>query len=161
VERPINRSKKVKVQNKHYSGKKKRHTRKNLVMTDNKKKILIISPTKHGRVHDKKMSDKFAFVTNLPESVTAIVDTGFVGIQKQHANTFIPKKKSKSNPVIEYDRQFNKLISSCRIPVEHAIGGMKNWKIFSEIMRNKKGIDDYFNFIIAGLHNFKLEMRSI
>ena len=58
VERPTIRSKRDKTQKKNYSGKKKRHTRKSLVVTNEKKEILILTPTKHGRVHDKKMSDK-------------------------------------------------------------------------------------------------------
>src|SRR3989344_1798818 len=46
VERPTVRSKKAKQQNKHYSGKKKRHTRKNLVLVNGKKNILLVTPTK-------------------------------------------------------------------------------------------------------------------
>ena len=43
VERPTIRSKKTKVQGKHYSGKKKRHMRKNIVITDSKKRILVLT----------------------------------------------------------------------------------------------------------------------
>ena len=86
VERPTVRSRKGKTQNKHYSGKKKRHTRKNLILTNSKRKILLLSPTKHGRVHDKKMSDKNMLASRIPEEVSLLVDTGFQGIQKIHIN---------------------------------------------------------------------------
>jgi Zn-finger nucleic acid-binding protein len=45
-ERPIQRPKNNKNQKKAYSGKKKRHTRKNIYLTNREKKILYLSPTK-------------------------------------------------------------------------------------------------------------------
>ena len=44
VERPMIRSQKDKTQRKHYSGKKKRHVRKNIVVTDAKKRVLVLTP---------------------------------------------------------------------------------------------------------------------
>jgi hypothetical protein len=46
TERPIRRPTGGKRQRKTYSGKKKTHTRKNLVMTDSTRRILLVSPTK-------------------------------------------------------------------------------------------------------------------
>jgi hypothetical protein len=142
VERPTIRSKKSKAQSKHYSGKRKRHTRKNLLLVDSKKNILLLTKTKHGRVHDKKMSDKNILATRIPEEVSLLVDTGFQGVQKQHLNTLIPKKKPKGGLLTEAEKAWNKLISSTRIVVEHAIGGMKRFGAASHIFRNKNGIDD-------------------
>jgi len=157
VERPTLRSKKAKTQNKHYSGKKKRHTRKNLVLTNNKRKILLLTPTKHGKVHDKKMSDKNILASRIPEEVSLLVDTGFQGIQKQHHNTLIPKKKPKGGVLTDAEKAWNRLISSARIVVEHAIGGMKKFGAVAHIFRNKKGLDDQFVNICAGLWNLELE----
>ena len=157
VERPTIRSKKNKTQSKHYSGKKKRHTRKNLILTDSKKKILLVTPSKHGRVHDKKMSDKNALASKIPEEVSLLTDTGFQGIQKQHLNTLIPKKRPRGGILTDTEKAWNSLISSTRIVVEHAIGGMKRFKCISQIFRNKNGIDDTFVNIAAGLWNFHLQ----
>lgn len=156
IERPTIRSQKSKTQNKHYSGKKKRHTRKNLVLTD-KRKILLLTPTKHGRVHDKKMSDKNMLASRIPENVSLLADTGFQGIQKIHANTLIPKKKPKGGFLTQAEKEMNRLISSTRIVVEHAIGGIKRYGAASHIFRNKKGIDDTFMNVCAGLWNLELE----
>jgi DDE superfamily endonuclease/Helix-turn-helix of DDE superfamily endonuclease len=156
VERPTVRSKKDKTQKKNYSGKKKRPTRKNNLIVDKTKKVLILTPTKHGRVHDKKMSDKFSMITTIPEGVSILADTGFIGIQKQHPNTLIPKKRTLKNPLTELDKQFNKLISSTRMAVENAIGGVKRYGVVSKIFRNKKGIDDLFMEICCGLWNLHL-----
>ena len=155
VERPTVRRKNPTVQTKEYSGKKKRHTRKNIIVTDSKKKILVFTPTKHGKIHDKRLLDKS--VLHLPEEVAKIVDTGFQGLQKQYANVFIPKKRSKYNPLTEVERQMNKLISSTRIVVENAIAGMKRFKVARDIYRNRTGIDDMFTLLSCGLWNFHLE----
>jgi len=141
VERPMQRPKKSKPQKKNYSGKKKRHTRKNVVITDKKKRILVLTPSKNGKVHDKKLSDKALIVVHLPKEVSLLADTGFVGIQKQHENTLIPKKKPRGGFLTDDDKAMNKLISSVRIGVEHAIGGMKRFRAVAEIFRNKNGWD--------------------
>lgn len=159
VERPTIRSQKDKTQQKHYSGKKKRHMRKNLVVTDKRKRILVLTPSKHGRVHDKKLSDKALAVVRLPESLSLLADTGFVGINKQHANTLIPKKKPRGGFLTEAEKAMNRLISSSRMVVEHAIGGMKRFRAVSEIYRNKNGFDDQLVNVAAGLWNFHLQMN--
>ena len=158
VERPIVRSKKNKTQKKNYSGKKKRHTRKNVVITDKKKRILVLTPSKNGKVHDKKLADKALAVVRIPKEVALLADTGFVGIQKQHENTLIPKKKPRGGFLTDEDKAMNKLISSIRIGVEHAIGGMKRFRAVSEIFRNKNGWDDLLVTVSAGLWNFHIQM---
>jgi hypothetical protein len=157
VERPTQRSRKTKTQNKNYSGKKKRHTRKNLILANNEKQILLVTPTKHGKVHDKKMSDKNMLASRIPEEVSILVDTGFQGIQKQHSNTLIPKKRPRGGILTEPEKAWNKLVSSTRIVVEHAIGGMKRFGAVANIFRNKKGIDDQFVNVCAGLWNLELQ----
>lgn len=158
VERPTIRAKKDKAQKKHYSGKKKRHMRKNVVITDKRKRILVLTPSKHGRVHDKKLSDKALAVVRLPETVSLLADTGFVGIDKQHENTLMPKKKPRGGFLTEMEKAMNRLISSSRIAVEHAIGGMKRFRAVSEIYRNKNGWDDQLVNVAAGLWNFHVQM---
>lgn len=159
VERPCIRSKKDKVQNKHYSGKKKRHMRKNIVVTNEKKSILVLTPSKHGKVHDKRLEGKTLLDVRLPEEVTAIVDTGFQGFQRLHANTLIPKKKPPGGFLTDAEKSMNRLISSVRINVEHAIGGMKRFSAVSHIYRNKNGFDDQLVRAAAGLWNLHVRMN--
>ena len=79
-------------------------------------------------------------------------------IQKQHENTLIPKKKPRGGFLTDEDKAMNKLISSIRIGVEHAIGGMKRFRAVSEIFRNKNGWDDLLVTVSAGLWNFHIQM---
>jgi len=158
VERPTIRSQKDKTQRKHYSGKKKRHVRKNIIVTDAQKRILVLTPSKHGRVHDKRLADKSHLARSIPDNVAILVDTGFQGLQHLHPNTLVPAKKPRGGFLTDAQKAMNRLIASSRMPVEHAIGGMKRFHCVSDIYRNKKGLDDQLVRIAAGLWNFHLHM---
>jgi hypothetical protein len=157
TERPRRRPKKGKAQKKHYAGKKKRPTRKNIVWVDEKKRILLLSPTKHGRLHDKKASDKNGGLHFVPEGIHVWMDTGFLGHQRDHPNVHMPKKASKKHPLTEQQREKNRIISGLRIVVEHAIGGMKRYGAAADICRNHHGWDDELMGVCAGLWNFHLK----
>lgn len=157
VERLKQRPKKKKAQQKTYSGKKKAHTRKSVVVTDNNRRILVLTKQKSGRRHDKRLADKETVFEMIPNEVRVFADTGFLGAQKIHQNMQIPKKKTKKNPLTYEEKEMNKLISSYRVLVEHAIGGMKRYRSMSEKLRNHKAyIDDTFILLSAGLWNYHL-----
>jgi len=74
-----------------------------------------------------------------------------------HANSVLPKKKTKKNPLTAEDKVSNRKISSERAGNEHAIGFIKRFKILSERYRNRrKRFGLRFN-LIAGICNFELE----
>ena len=157
TERRVQRPKNKKSQNKTYSGKKKATTRKNILMTDEKKKILLLSPTKNGRRHDKRLTDKISLVEHIPLHVGIWTDSGFQGIQHIHPNVCLPKKGTKKNPLTEEQKEENRLISSIRVCIEHAIAGIKRYKSVSDVFRNRIGrLDDLFMEIASGLWNYHL-----
>jgi hypothetical protein len=157
VERLKQRPSKKKSQQKTYSGKKKTHTRKSVIVADKNRKILVITKQKSGRRHDKRLADKNSVFEMIPSEITAYADTGFVGAQKVHPNIHIPKKKSKRKPLTLDEKEMNRLISSYRVVVEHAIGGIKRFRCMSERLRNRKAfIDDKFLLLSAGLWNYHL-----
>src|SRR5271155_5309035 len=157
VERLKQRPKNKKAQNKTYSGKKKAHTRKSVVVTDKKKRILVLTKQKSGRRHDKRLADKDSVFEMIPKEISVMADTGFMGAQKLHANMYMPKKKSKNKPLTLDEKEMNKLISSYRVIVEHAIGGIKRYRCMAEKLRNRKPfIDDTFILLSSGLWNYHL-----
>jgi len=86
----------------------------------------------------------------------AKTDTGYVGIKRLHANSLLPKKKTKKKPLTAEDKALNRKISSERVGNEHAIGFIKRFKILSERYRNRrKRFGLRFN-LIAGICNFEL-----
>lgn len=105
--------------------------------------------------------DKFpeAKISLWTESVALWVDTGFQGVLKQHINTLIPKKGTKKKPLTHNEKEENRVISSFRVVVEHAIAGIKRFKAYADIWRNKiAGFDDQVMRIACGLWNLHLEI---
>jgi len=91
TERRRQRPKDAKKQAEHYSGKKKTHTDKNILLANSHtQKVVYLSPTESGKKHDKKIADENGIV--YPDGATLGKDTGFQGYEPQGVVTFQPKK---------------------------------------------------------------------
>jgi len=160
TERPTQRPQKSKLQKKRYSGKKRCHTRKNSLITNEKREILFLSPTKEGRLHDLTQIKKTEILQHFPPDKSLWVDKAFQSIQKylKLSNTvMIPHKKHRGKPLSPHQKKENRIISGIRIVVEHAINGIKRFAAASHIYRNRRGQDDQFIHLCAGLWNFHLK----
>jgi hypothetical protein len=157
TERPIRRPKDSPNQKKHYSGKKKRHTVKNNLITDKRtRKIKGLSPTCAGKKHDKKLADEQEL--SFPEGSKLWKDTGFQGYEPENTKTFQPKKKPKGGELSLEEKAQNAAISSERIGVEHSIGGVKVYRIVRDIFRNfRQDFDDLAMETACGLHNLRVD----
>ena len=159
TERPIRRPKDSARQKENYSGKKKRHTRKNIVVNDENKRILILSETSEGKKHDFEIYKEEGIGDGLPDEIDCFVDLGFQGIQSvsPNLNIYIPKKKPRGGELSVEEKQSNRQISRRRIRSEHAIGGVKRYGIVSGVYRNRrKGLDDAVMLVACGLWNYYL-----
>ena len=160
TERPIQRPKDRAKQKAHYSGKKKTHTRKNLLIADKNRRIGYLSPPAEGKKHDYGMFKELFPPGLFPESITLWLDRGFTGIKRDYpaATVMMPKKKPKGGALTDDEKARNKAISGFRVLVEHAIGGLKRFRIATEKCRNK---DNRFNdrviAISCGLWNYHLK----
>ena len=84
------------------------------------------------------------------------LDTGYQGIAKIHANSVMPKKRSKKHPLTKEDKKRNREISSRRVAIENIIGFVKRFKIVADRYRNRrKRFGLRFN-LIAGICNYEL-----
>lgn len=161
VERLKARPKKKRAQQKTYSGKKKQHTRKSVVVSDKNRRILVLTKQKSGRRHDKRLADKESVFEMIPKEIPIMADTAFTGEARVHPNIYIPSKKPPGRCLTEGEKEMNKLISSYRVVVEHAIGGIKRLRCMSERLRNHKPfIDDTFILLAAGIWNYHLQFPS-
>jgi DDE superfamily endonuclease len=75
TERPIPRPHDATAQKAYYSGKKKRHMLKNLLLINTALRILFLSDTHPGRVHDKRIADTTPYP--LPTGSQLLQDLGF------------------------------------------------------------------------------------
>jgi DDE superfamily endonuclease/Helix-turn-helix of DDE superfamily endonuclease len=161
TERPIRRPKDSQRRREDYSGKKKRHTKKNIVITDQPRgKILGLGPTHAGSRHDKACVDDDGYV--FPTGSTVYKDTGFQGYEPEGVTTHQPKKKPRGKELTPEEKESNRLISRIRVKVEHSIGGIKVFRIVSDTFRNlKEGFVDLVMETACGLFNHRLACRSL
>jgi hypothetical protein len=158
-ERPTQRPRKSKSLRKRYSGKKKTHTRKNTIICDENRKILFVSPTHDGRVHDFRQLQKNSVIEHIPGDVGIWLDKGYQGIKNilKNGNTvMIPHKKPRKSELTTEQKAENRVISGIRMVVEHAIGGMKRFRCMTDPFRNKFGKDDQMIVVAASLWNLHL-----
>lgn len=95
TERRRQRPKDTEAQKDHYSGKKKTHTDKNLIISHAKSsRIVYLSATYVGRVHDKTMADQE--VIRYPRETKLHQDSGFQGYTPKVKQLSQPKKTTKS-----------------------------------------------------------------
>ena len=162
TERPMQRPQAPKQQKANYSGKKKRHTKKNLIISTRKRYVGFLSKTAEGKEHDMTILKAQAPPRAIPKKVKTHADLGFKGIEKQYPDhSFsMPLRKPRMRDLTETQKNRNKKKSSVRVLVEHAIGGIKRLRIVSDVFRNKKvGFDDQAMLISCGLWNYHLVMR--
>jgi hypothetical protein len=80
----------------HYSGKKKTHTDKNMVLVhEPSQRVLYLGPTVPGSTHDKKAADAAAI--RYPVNATLDKATGFQGYEPEGVLTYQPKKTRIAN----------------------------------------------------------------
>ena len=163
TERKCQRPASYKNLKKRYSGKKKSHTRKNTLIVDEEKHIRFLSNTKNGRLHDLTLFKKEAIAPCIPSGFSLWVDKGYTGIDAlvpEEVEVHIPRKKRKNKALTLSEKSDNQVINSLRIPVEHAIGGMKRYGCMQVPIRNKSWeMENQFPLLCAGLWNFHLDRR--
>ena len=159
TERPIQRRKDVEAQKAHYSGKKKQHTIKNNLMITADSKVVFLTPSFKGRIHDKRIADRIGY--SPPRGSILYQDSGFQGFTCPEVSIVQPKKKPKGRELTVEEKENNRQISSIRIRVEQvSIAGIKRYRIVKEKLRNyKKGFADLVMETCCGLHNFRLNFR--
>lgn len=124
-------------------------------MVDKKSKKIICTAFTNGKCHDFRLFKKSK--TYINPKIRAITDSGYQGLKKIHANSELPKKKTKKNPLTKEDKKNNKKLSSERVLNENVIGSIKRFKIISDRYRNRrKRFTLRFN-LIAGIYNWELD----
>lgn len=123
-------------------------------MVDKKSEKIICINLSNGKRHDYRLFKESG--VRIAKNTKALTDTGYLGLQKIHANTYMPKKKSKKSPLTAEDKQKNHELSSQRVLNEHVIGKIKRFKILSDKYRNRrKRFGLRFN-LISGIYNDEL-----
>ncbi len=123
-------------------------------MVDKQTKKVICTNFDKGRKHDFQVlkDSKLEF----PADVLVLADSGYQGLQKIHANTSLPSKKAKKQPLTDEQKIHNRKLARDRVLNENVIGVLKRFRIVAEKYRNRrKRFGLRFN-LIAGIYNFEL-----
>ena len=108
-----------------------------------KSRKIICTAFANGKRHDFRLFKESK--THLHPQIKVITDTGYQGLQKQHKNTNIPKKKS------------NQKLSSDRVINENIIEVIKRFKIIADRYRNRRRRFTLRFVLIAAIYNFDCE----
>lgn len=158
TERPIQRPVEPDEQNEYYSGKKKCHTVKNLLLADETCVIRFLSATYAGKWHDKSLADDEQY--RLPPGSVLYQDIGCQGFTIVNGTTAQPTKKPRGGELTLEQKEENRRIASEKMRIEHTIGSVKRCRILQDKLRYWRGtVRDMVMAIAAGLHNLRLRYR--
>jgi hypothetical protein len=159
VERPVRRPRNKAAQKARYSGKKKRHTVKNVDGVVPTQRVVALSAERDGSVHDKRVTDEEELVGS--NAVVAHGDSGLQGLSVGEARVVTPTKKPRGKPLNPRKRVRNKRLASRRAVVEHAHAGIKRSRVVADVFRGtREGASSQFMFIATGLHNLRVDTRD-
>ena len=141
-----------------YSGKRKRHTAKmQVVSTRNKKLVLHLCRYVPGRVSDHLLLRATGVMRRIPKAgVVVRVDKGYEEIEEEYLEVRVEKRRKarRGHPLTILEKIYNRAMSTLRMLVEHAIGGMKTFRLLAEIYRDRPERYDESALVLAGLHNY-------
>jgi hypothetical protein len=121
-------------------------------------RVCFLSETYEGNAHEKSLADLAGYT--LPAGSCLYQDLGFQGFVLAGVTIVQPKKKPRGRELTPPEKAANRAISSIRIRIEHAIGGVKRYRIVKDKIRLlKDGIRDTIMKTCCGLHNFRLQYR--
>jgi hypothetical protein len=141
----------------YYSGKRKRHTAKMQVLSTRRRLILHLCRHVPGRVSDHLLLRATGVMRKIPEGVVVRADKGYEGLEEEYPKVRVekPKKARRGHPLTVLEKIYNRAMSTLRIPVEHAIGQLKKYRLLAGIYRGNPERYDESALVIAGLHNYK------
>jgi hypothetical protein len=163
TEQSCHRSQNDEEQKKHYSGKKKKHTLKTQVSVASTGRIMDVSRTYPGSVHDKKIIDTEQTIEKFPLKTCLRFDSGYQGVKEHNKLHYIvlPFKKPKNKELSDLAKELNRANSKRRVIAEHAISRLKKFRICSNLYRGAlKSYNQTFRNVVSIL-NFKLANPSV
>lgn len=147
------------IQKNYYSGKKKRHTIKNMAICTALGVLIFLSPTVFGRIHDKTLMNTYEITQ---KNLTFYVDLAFVSWNPSDGITVIlPHKKPKNTKtekreLSQEQKDFNRKHASIRVKIENLFAHLKVMRILKDTIRNyKEGFKDLVIQTAASLYNFR------
>jgi hypothetical protein len=120
-------------------------------------RILFLSETQPGSVHDKRMADTTPYP--LPAGSQRLQDLGFQGFTLEGVAILQPIKKPRGQALTPKQKEDNREIARRRVRIEPGKSRVKRCRILTETIRMwKDGIRDMVMAIGCALHNFRVRV---
>src|SRR4051812_20249717 len=107
-----------------YSGKKKDHTVKNILLVNAVLIILFLSDTVGGRIHDKRLAEATPYP--LPAGSRLLQDLGFMAFTLPQVEILMPMKKPPGAELSPAQQRANQALHSRRLRIEH-VNSSESW----------------------------------
>jgi hypothetical protein len=157
TERRIERPQDPTEQTRCYSGKKKCHTVKNVLLINAALTILFLSDTYAGSVHDKRIADTTPYP--LPAGSRLLQDLGFLAFTLDQVEVIMPTKKPRGRALTRAQKAANRRIARRRVRIEHVNSSIKRCRIVHDTSRLRKaGVRDRVMEVCCALHNFRVRL---
>ena len=119
--------------------------------------MIVCTELFNGKAHDGTIFKK---TLHIKPEILALLDSGYRGVQKVHANSLYPlKHKCDIDKLSEEEKRkqkrINKDISSRRMKIEHIIGQIKRFGIMDEKYRNRRKRFGLRVNLICGIINYE------
>jgi DDE superfamily endonuclease/Helix-turn-helix of DDE superfamily endonuclease len=162
TEQRVYRSVNHEQQKEYFSGKKKQHSAKTQISVSSRGRIIHVSKTYPGSVHDKRITDEEQIGDLFPQLTLHTLDSGYQGIVEEYPkhHIMIPIKKKKGQELSADDKKYNTGLSRIRVKVENGLSRIKKFRILSYLYRGPISCYNQIFRNIVALVNFRL-MNSI
>ena len=128
---------------------------KNLLLINAPLRIVFLSETHQGSVHDKRIADTTPYP--LPAGSHLLQDVGFQGFTLDGVDIIQPTKKPRGKELTPEQKERNREISRRRVRIEHVNSSVKRCRMLKETFRMwKEGMRDMVMEIGCALHNFRV-----
>jgi len=123
------------------------------------KRVLFLSATYPGSVHDKAICDEEAYP--FPAGIVLDQDAGYQGHEPAGVEVRQPAKKPRGQERTAEQKVQNQQHSRQRVLIEHALGLCKRWRVVRDVFRGR--VDerrDTIMLLCCGLHNLLITQKQ-
>ena len=141
-----------------YSGKKKDHTVKNVLLVNAVLIILFLSDTHGGRTHDLRIAETTPYP--LPAGSGLLQDLGFLSFTLPEVEILMPTKKPRGAELPLAQQRANQALHQRRLRIEHVNSSVKRCRMVKDRIRLwKEGVRDLVMELCCALHNFRVRLN--
>ena len=136
-----------------YSGKKKRHTVKNQVVCTPAGRIGGVSATAPGSTHDLTLMRNDGVLDRLAEGEGGMADKAYTGAagDRPGVPVVVPAKATRGHPLSGAQKAANRVISGCRVVVEHVMAQLNRFQVLRQVFRSAFGRHTRVIRVVAAL----------